>query len=95
MDVLKLSDGTVEMVDTIEDFSDLLDRKLGMEVRNWFDDFVNVNKQAFSDLYQQWSQTSANVQTLCEQQEIITDTLNDLSDQLGFDDIVDVDGVEE
>lgn len=37
MDILKLSDGTTEIVKDERDFSDLLDRKLGMEVRDWFD----------------------------------------------------------
>ena len=40
MDILKLSDGTTEIVKDTRDFSDLLDRKLGVEVRDWFDALV-------------------------------------------------------
>jgi hypothetical protein len=53
MDVLKLSDGSTEIVGSIEDFSDLLDKKLGVDARDWFDDLVAINTRAFSDLYTQ------------------------------------------
>jgi hypothetical protein len=38
--VLALSDGTVETVLDDKDFSDLLNRKLGSDVKDWFDLFV-------------------------------------------------------
>lgn len=40
--VLKLSDGSTATVHTPKDFSDLLDAKLGTDVRDWFDDYVKA-----------------------------------------------------
>jgi hypothetical protein len=44
MDVLKLSDGSVEIVGNTRDFSELLDRKLGMDVSMWFNSFVEEHE---------------------------------------------------
>ena len=40
MDVLKLNTGEIEMIGDVEDFSDLLYRKLGSDVRDWFDSLI-------------------------------------------------------
>ena len=37
MDVLQLSDGSVEIISCENDFSELLDRKLGLDAKRWFD----------------------------------------------------------
>ena len=50
MDVLKLSDGSVEIVGGTKDFSELLDKKLGMEVSGWFDAFVAEHEALKEDL---------------------------------------------
>ena len=42
MGVLKLKDGSTEIVSTngVDDFRDLLDRKLGMDARDFFDSII-------------------------------------------------------
>lgn len=44
MDTIKLLDGSIEIIDSSRDFSDLIDRKLGADARRWFDDFVEDYK---------------------------------------------------
>lgn len=41
METLQLLDGSVEVVGTERDFADLLERKLGIEVRMLFEKFVD------------------------------------------------------
>ena len=51
MDVLKLSDGTTEIIGSEKDFADMLDCKLGVEARRWFENFVEINIEFDNDSY--------------------------------------------
>ena len=50
MDVIKLSDGSVEIVGNTRDFSELLDKKLGTDVSMWFNSFVEEYEALKEDL---------------------------------------------
>lgn len=50
MEMLSLSDGSVEVIRDERDFSDMLDRKLGQDVRNWFDGFVKLYEDAVDEI---------------------------------------------
>lgn len=41
MSVIQLSNGDVEVINTPNDFIDLVDKHLGMDARNWVSDLVS------------------------------------------------------
>lgn len=41
MSVIQLSNGDVEVINTLNDFIDLVDKYLGMDARDWLSDLVS------------------------------------------------------
>jgi len=48
MDVLKLTDGSIEIISDLEDFYDLVDRHLGLEARRWLEDRLTDSEEAWA-----------------------------------------------
>lgn len=48
MDTMELLDGSIEIIGSEEDFSDLIDRKLGADAKRWFDNFVDDYKASLA-----------------------------------------------
>ena len=41
METMELLDGSIEIIGSARDFADLIERKLGIEARRWFENFAN------------------------------------------------------
>ena len=50
MDIISLLDGTTETISGEKDFSDLVDKKLGYDAKQWFDKLVSGYRRQIKSL---------------------------------------------